>query len=1217
MAGDSSPPQWRSRPHLPAPLRNFTSIHPKPAELLGSPFPARLLSSSPVSPSRPAAVGPSWRAGRMLGVGEVVRTRPGPRGCARRAAGPPPARPRGGWTRSRPRAPCPAVAPLPHGCTRAGRFAPHVVGRRRGLVGVWGPVGLSTVLWGWAWGWDSQHGLVGLGMVLGRLRDKSSQLHLKADLLCQPPGGGSISPGRPYRDPRASRHLFSPSLGTPPHPDPTPGAASAVPPPVTAGLGAPVGHAGCPQPDSGGLRLARGQDLSLSGQAARVLRGFWLSSVGRRRTRLRGLIPVQHPLPEPPRGANPTASGSPRSSGDSGRETKMKTWVCDSGQKLEIFIPFLGKYRPFSGRCCQTCTPKSWDGFYHKQLSSLGFCDASRVTEEDTRCKTGRKTSNSCKQVVRGRLSTLENPLTTGTSLSVSLLRYRGWLVRRVCGFLAVWDWKVLADTPGDLPARICRSKRVRNVATGRSSGSRGDGECHRRWKEKALKILAEIQAPLSLLMLRVCNWALLKLLNHLFLSVQLHRGQLEMVLRAARTPGVPLVFLSTHKSQLDGLLLSFLLFSQGLGVPRVTVGGQVCSPRLRALLGRLGGIFLPSGTEQTPSDRDEGLPGAVLATYVEEVLRSRQPLLIFLEEPPVALRLSAPAREWLALVYRAVRDGAVPDVLLVPVGIAYDVVPGGLHREGHDARPLGLGACLWAACRAVRRNFGCARVDFAQPFSLQVRQPGFQLGLLAGSFPALEGLWPRCRWLRKPLRVGPRGLGWLEGIRGSPGDPEFAAKNLVRQSCEGKLLEELLLPAILGTCPSQLDGKKAEAGGPGPTTGASSEAEEEMLVTKLGLHSLSDGVACSAVMAVGITSALLLHKHREVRQGGVQVSVPLEQDFRSCPHHVGCRLIFLFLQGVFLSRLMLDFAWLLEEILLRQRDVGFSGQLRALVQHSLVLLGARLTLYRLSPIGDVLVVPEASAEALRELGHHSAAILPVFASEAVGACAIRALLMEMLPFLGVTVSPSGIVLSQDELHRKCLELLRLLPPNLLGLQPCQPLECRSQDVVDKLLLCGLLEAEEPESERWVCDLAPRPFCRGQPWAGMDFTDSDSDSEDEVPKRCFKLREPQGSPGFLLFLCRLLSPVLRTYARAVAFLDRPSWPQPEAAYVEALLRFLAEEDAYPNRSLALSSLQTFKEMGVLEEVQTPAGPLLQLAQPFRSSASRGKLEAFIRQFAQP
>lgn len=81
----------------------------------------------------------------------------------------------------------------------------------------------------------------------------------------------------------------------------------------------------------------------------------------------------------------------------------------------------------------------------------------------------------------------------------------------------------------------------------------------------------------------------------------------------------------------------------------------------------------------------------------------------------------------------------------------------------------------------------------------------------------------------------------------------------------------------------------------------------------------------------------------------------------------------------------MSDFAWLLEETLVRQHDVGFSGQLRALVLHSLALLRAHLTLYHLAPLGDVLVVPKVSVEACRELGQHSAALLPVFASEAVG----------------------------------------------------------------------------------------------------------------------------------------------------------------------------------------------------------------------------------------
>ncbi|NXN69782.1 GPAT2 acyltransferase, partial [Himantopus himantopus] len=88
---------------------------------------------------------------------------------------------------------------------------------------------------------------------------------------------------------------------------------------------------------------------------------------------------------------------------------QMENWACDTGQKLEIFNLFLGKCRPFLGRCCQTCTPKSWP--------------------------------------VCGRPSALEKPLITSTSLVLSSLpRYRGWLVQRVCGFLAVWGWKVPAD---------------------------------------------------------------------------------------------------------------------------------------------------------------------------------------------------------------------------------------------------------------------------------------------------------------------------------------------------------------------------------------------------------------------------------------------------------------------------------------------------------------------------------------------------------------------------------------------------------------------------------------------------------------------------------------------------------------------------------------------------------------------------------------------------
>lgn len=75
----------------------------------------------------------------------------------------------------------------------------------------------------------------------------------------------------------------------------------------------------------------------------------------------------------------------------------------------------------------------------------------------------------------------------------------------------------------------------------------------------------------------------------------------------------------------------------------------------------------------------------------MQEVLRSRQPLILFLEEPSASLRLAAPARRWLLRLLRALRDGAVPDVLVVPVGIAYDVAPGGVEQDGAVRGALGV----------------------------------------------------------------------------------------------------------------------------------------------------------------------------------------------------------------------------------------------------------------------------------------------------------------------------------------------------------------------------------------------------------------------------------------------------------------------------------------------------------------------------------------------
>lgn len=87
--------------------------------------------------------------------------------------------------------------------------------------------------------------------------------------------------------------------------------------------------------------------------------------------------------------------------------------------------------------------------------------------------------------------------------------------------------------------------------------------------------------------------------------------------------------------------------------------------------------------------------------------------------------------------------------------------------------------------------------------------------------------------------------------------------------------------------------------------------------------------------------------------------------------------------QGVCLSQLLGEFSWLTEETLLRGFDVGFSGQLQCLVQHTLSLLRPHVAVLRVQQ-GDLLVVLRPGP-GLAHLARLSSEVLPAFLSEAVG----------------------------------------------------------------------------------------------------------------------------------------------------------------------------------------------------------------------------------------
>ncbi|XP_075128910.1 glycerol-3-phosphate acyltransferase 2, mitochondrial [Leptodactylus fuscus] len=777
---------------------------------------------------------------------------------------------------------------------------------------------------------------------------------------------------------------------------------------------------------------------------------------------------------------------SEESSGSSDGKTISRICPFGFGLKIETINPFQGQFRPFVGQPCQSCNPKSMENFFYKRHSQMGFHNAIRITEEDS--------------------------------------RYRGWLVRRLCHVLFIWESPADQNFPGEWSEKIWKHPRIQSAIKKEkenkdkpASAPSDDG------RKELLRILGYIQKSLSPILIRITRWILVKVLNRLYLNVQLQCGQAATLKEVSYAcPKTPLVFLSTHPSWLDYFLVPFTLFSQNLRVPRVAWDRTDCSPFVRWFLQKLGVVFIP------PDGSPKPLGEAVFSTYIETLLTEGQYLLVFLESTsyPSCHKVSVVAHEWVCQMLSAVQSGVVSDILIAPVGIAYDtcVEPAGTGRKltsfWEAWRCLTSAFCPWPS------SLGCIRVDFAQPFSLQ----------------------------------------------------EYINNYTWKHSAPVPCLQDTFLPRILGTRNSMFDDMASDRGQGTP------DDSEQALVDGFLLHSLRASVACTAVMSSHIVAALLLHKYRS---------------------------------GVSLSRLHSEFPVITEDILLHGFDVGFSGQRWDILRHSLYLLRQSIVLYSV-PSNDVYVLIKESPDTIGELAQKSSSLLPVFLYEAIGACAIHALLAQ-LPSLCLV----EILFTQDEITEMMMCLCSLLHKSILLQPPCQNVYLLCQDILDKLVHCGLLSMYEDPTAPPACDTGRRFFVDQLSWRDFDdVSDSDSDCVGETMKRHYKLGRTNHHADFFVFLCHLLNPVLKTYERAALFLQERGMcgHEPEADYVTQLHHYLlhkAKEDrSYEcaEHSLAACAVRTFIDLGVFECSPSCHGSVLHLSEAFHLEENCKKLTSFIQQF---
>ena len=252
----------------------------------------------------------------------------------------------------------------------------------------------------------------------------------------------------------------------------------------------------------------------------------------------------------------------------------------------------------------------------------------------------------------------------------------------------------------------------------------------HRR---RAVYLLNDMKSYISSTLLRIAGWILFKLLSRVLTSIQYSRSQLEAIRKTRANAKSPILYLPIHRSHLDYILVSFILYMNDIKPPFVAAGDNLYIPFFGNLMKGLGAFFIKRRLDPTEGSKDH-VYRAVLQAYMIENLKCNESIEFFLEAGRSRSGKSLmPKSGLLSVVVNSVLEKQIDDVFIVPVGITYDKLMDGnfvAEQLGQEKVNESFTLAAKAIWSTLRSNFGSARVDFCQPISLKEYLKGLMVDI-------------------------------------------------------------------------------------------------------------------------------------------------------------------------------------------------------------------------------------------------------------------------------------------------------------------------------------------------------------------------------------------------------------------------------------------------------------------------------------------------------
>lgn len=248
-------------------------------------------------------------------------------------------------------------------------------------------------------------------------------------------------------------------------------------------------------------------------------------------------------------------------------------------------------------------------------------------------------------------------------------------------------------------------------------------GEPFNAIQKQAAQILDEMGHNLKLGAIRLFALSLSKIFKRLYQKVFVNLEGIQRLAKAVQEH--PVVLLPSHRSYIDFLLISYIMFTYDLAIPVIAAGEDLGRMKFVGPFLRLSGAFFIRRTFH-----GEKLYWAVFSEYVKTMLRNGYaPLEFFIEgQRSRTGKTIQPRLGLLNVVAEPFFRGEVYDTYLVPISISYEKI---LEESFHVQELLGAQKSkestsgLIKARKLLKANFGNIHINFGQPISLRSMASG------------------------------------------------------------------------------------------------------------------------------------------------------------------------------------------------------------------------------------------------------------------------------------------------------------------------------------------------------------------------------------------------------------------------------------------------------------------------------------------------------------